>query len=214
MLNQMVDHVDFNHPIQVAAWVAVVLGFHLLLRKSNLVPITALEFSPLHQLVCKDIHFHRGLILVNIRWSKSFQIGNRVTIPLLKSKSLACPVTALKKLFLAVQAHPQHPLFAFQHTKPYSCSRLSVLTYPSLMLYLRKWFKLVGYQPFCNSCHSLRHSGALHAFSRNMPAVLMKEMGDWHSECYQQYLEDDLALCLSAVGGQCFNYISHYSTFA
>ena len=122
-------------------------------------------------------------------------------MPLLKSQSPACPVTALKKLFLAVQAHPQQPLFAFQCTKPYLCSHLSVLTYPSLMLYLRKWLKLVRYQPFCYSCHSLRCSGALHAFSRNMPTDLIKKMGDWHSECYQQYLEDDLALCLSAAGG-------------
>ena len=116
-------------------------------------------------------------------------------MPLLKSKSPACLVTALKKLFLAVQAHPQQPLFAFQHTKPYSHSRLSVLTYPSLMLYLRKWLELAGYQPFHYSCH------ASHAFSRNMPTDLIKKMGDWHSECYQQYLENDLTLHLSAVGG-------------
>ena len=92
MLNQMVHHINFNHPLQVAPWVAVVLGFHLLLRKSNLVPNTALEFSPLHQLVCKDIHFHRDPVLVNIKWSKNCQIGNRVTMPLLRSKSPACPV--------------------------------------------------------------------------------------------------------------------------
>ena len=176
------------------------LGFSLLLRKSILVPNTALEFSPLHQLVRKDIHFHRGLVSVNIKWSKNCQIGNRVTMTLLKSKSPACPVTALKKLFLAVQAHPQQHLFAFQHTKPYSHSRLSVLTYP-LMLYLRKWLELVGYKPFHYSCHNLRRGSASHAFSRNMPTDLIKKMGDWHSECYQQYLEDDLALCLSAAGG-------------
>ena len=61
MLNRMVQHVDFTHPIQVAAWAAVVLGFHLLLRKSNLVPNTAVDFSPIHQLVCKDIHFKMAL---------------------------------------------------------------------------------------------------------------------------------------------------------
>ena len=201
MLNRMVHHVNFNHPIQVAVWVVVILGFHLLLRKYNLVPKIALAFSPLHQLVHKDIHFHRGLVLVNIKWSKNHQIGNRVIMPLLKSKTPACLITALKKLFLAVQAHPQQPFFAFQCTKPYSHSHLSVLTYPSLMLYLRKCLKLVGYQPFCYSCHSLRCSSASYAFSRNMPTDLIKKMGDWHSECYQQYLEDDLALHLSAAGG-------------
>ena len=201
MLNRMVRHVNFKHPIQAAVWAAVVLGFHLLLRKSNLVPNTALEFSPLHQLVHKDIHFHRGLVLVNNKWSKNHQIGNRVTMPLLTSKSPAWLMTALKKLFLAILAHPQQPLFAFQCTKPFSCSCLSVLTYPSLMLYLRKWLELARYQPFHYSCHSLRCGGVLHAFSRNTLTDLIKKMGDWCSECYQQYLENDLAPCLSAAGG-------------
>ena len=122
-------------------------------------------------------------------------------MPLLKSKSPACPVTALKKLFLLVQAQPHQPLFAFHHTKPYSHTHLSALTNQSLMLYLRKWLELAGYEPFHYSCHSLRHGGVSHAFSRNMPADLIKMIGDWCSECYQQYLKDDLAICLSAARG-------------
>ena len=43
MLNKMVHHVDFTHPIKEAAWAAIMLGFHLLLRKSNLVPNTAVD---------------------------------------------------------------------------------------------------------------------------------------------------------------------------
>ena len=43
--------------------------------------------------------------------------------------------------------------------------------------------------------------GAFHAFAKNTPADLIKCLGDWRSECYQQYLEDDLALRLSAAGG-------------
>ena len=152
----MVNHVDFTHPIQVAAWAAIVLSFHLLLRKSNLAPNTAGEFSPIHQLVCKDIHFHRSLVLVNIKWSKNHQIGNRVTMPPLKGKDPACLVAALKKLFLVVSAQPQDPLFAFQCTKSYSQTHLSILTYPPLMLYLKKWLELAGYKPFHYSCHSLR----------------------------------------------------------
>ena len=93
----MVHHVNLNHPIQVAAWAAVVLGFHLLPRKSNLVPNTALEFSPLHQLVCKDTHFHRCLVLVNIKWSKSHQIGNRVTMPLFKKQKSCMPSDSFKE---------------------------------------------------------------------------------------------------------------------
>ena len=95
------------------------VGFHLL-HKSNLVPNSAAEFKAALQLQRHDIHFHWGMDLVNIKWSKTRRIGNRVTMPLLKGKGSACPVTALKKLFLIVPASPSEPLFAFHRTKDYS----------------------------------------------------------------------------------------------
>ena len=154
ILNKMAHHVDFDHSIQVAAWVAIVIGFHLLLCKSNLVPNSVAEFKTAQQLQCHDIHFHHGMALVNIKWSKTRWIGNRVIMPLLKSKSPACPVSALKKLFLLVPASPSDPLFTFHRTKAYNQSRLSVLTYSSLMLYLRYWLEWAGYKPYRYSCHS------------------------------------------------------------
>ena len=151
----MVHHVDFDHPIQVAAWVAIVVSFHLLLHKSNLVPNSVAEFEAAQQLQCCDIHFHCGMALVSIKWSKTMWIGNRVTMPLLKGKSPACPFSALKKLFLLVQASPPDPLFAFHRIKAYSQSRLSVLTYSSLILNLRHWLEQASYEPYRYSCHSL-----------------------------------------------------------
>ena len=50
MLNKMVHYVDFDHPIQVAAWAAIVVSFHLLLHKSNLVPNSVAEFKAAQQL--------------------------------------------------------------------------------------------------------------------------------------------------------------------
>ena len=37
-----------------------------------------------------------------------------------------------------------------------------------------------------------------HAFARNTLADLIKCLGDWRSECYQEYLKDDLTFRLSA----------------
>ena len=136
ILNKIVQHVDLDHPIQVASWAAIVVGFHLLLCKSNLVPKSATDFKPAQQLQQCDIHFHCSLVLVNIKWSKTRQIGNCITVPLLKGKGPTCPVSALKRLFLRVPASPSEPLFAFHRSKAYSQSRLSVLTYTSLMFYL------------------------------------------------------------------------------
>ena len=136
MLNKMVNYIDFDHSIQVVAWVAIVLGFHLLLCKFKLVLNSVVEFKAAQQLQHPGIHFHRGMALVNIKWSKTRWIGNRVTMLLLKGKGPTCPVAALKKLFLLVPASPSDPLFMFHRTKVYSQSRLSILTYSSLMSYL------------------------------------------------------------------------------
>ena len=116
-------------------------------------------------------------------------------IPLLKGKGPACPVAALKKLFLLVPASPSDPLFAFCRTKAYSQSCLSVLTYSSLMLYLRCWLERAGYEPYIYSCHSLRRGGASHAFAKNTPADLIKHFGDWWS-----------AIRLSAWGVPCYKF--------
>ena len=124
----MVHHVDFDHSIQVAAWVAIVISFNILLCKSNLLPNSVAEFKATKQLQWCDIHFHRHMVLVNIKWSKIRRIGNGVTMPLLKGKGLACLVPALKKLFLLVPASPSDPLFAFHRTKAYSQSKLPLLT--------------------------------------------------------------------------------------
>ena len=100
------------------------------------------------------------MVLVNIKWSKTRRIGSQVTMLLLKGKGPACPVAALKKLFLMVSALPSDPLLTFHRTKAYSQSRLSILTYSSLMLCLQHWLEQVGYQPFVYSCHSLCSSSA------------------------------------------------------
>ena len=76
MLNKMVSYIDFDHNIQVATWAAIVLSFDLLLCKSNLVPNSVAEFKAAQQLQCCDIHFHCGMALVNIKWSKTRWIGN------------------------------------------------------------------------------------------------------------------------------------------
>ena len=123
-------------------------------------------------------------------------------MPLLKGKGPACQVAAVKKLFFLVSALPSDPLFTFHRTKAYSQSRLFILTYSSLMLYLQCWLEQVGYQPFVYSCHSLnRGRGCLTCFCKNTLVDPIKHLGDWRSECSQQYLEDDLALCLSAAVG-------------
>ena len=69
----------------------------------------------------------------------------------------------------------------------------SILTYSSLMLYLRCQLEEAGYEPYRYSCHSLRRGC--------IPCLCQQHLGDWRSECYQHYIEDDLTLRLFAARG-------------
>ena len=49
-LEKIFLQVDLKSEEQLVAWVALIFAFHLLLRKSNLVPNTQREFNPEKQL--------------------------------------------------------------------------------------------------------------------------------------------------------------------
>ena len=54
-LSDMSEFVDLTKQEQVAAWTAILVGFNLMLRKSNLVPEQVRRFSPDHQLTRDDV---------------------------------------------------------------------------------------------------------------------------------------------------------------
>lgn len=197
MLKRMSHFVNQDHPIQVAAWAAILMAFYSLLRKSNLVPSTTADFNPAHQLTRRDVHFRTKFALLNIKWSKTRQTGQRYSMPLVPNHTSVCPVAALKRLFLKVRGRPSDPLFAFRR-KRRSQDKLCVLTYASLQHYLKLWVFKAGYKPQRYSCHSLRRGGATFAFARKVPSETIQKMGDWASDCYKRYLEEDLTIRLGA----------------
>lgn len=197
MLTKMSQFVNLSHPIQVAAWAAILVAFYSLLRKSNLVPNTTADFDPKKQLSRHDVHFRAGFALLNIKWSKTRQAGQRYSMPLIPNHSNICPVSALKRLFLLVRGQPSDPLFAFRR-KSKCTQQLRTLTYVTLQYYLKSWLTKAGYKPQRYSCHSLRRGGATFAFSRKVPSESIQKMGDWASDCYKKYLEEDLSIRISA----------------
>ena len=70
--------------------------FFLMLRKSNIVPVSVTDFDPDKQLLRQDIKLFKAFFVVLIKWSKTSQFGSRliqvslVSIP----SSVLCPVSA------------------------------------------------------------------------------------------------------------------------
>ena len=197
MLKKIQPFVDQSHGIQVASWAAVLVAFFLLLRRSNLVPHHAKQFHADEQLVRNDLLFFNNMVLVNIKWSKTRQDGNRVTMPILRGPGRVDPIAALRKLLaITPLAEPHDPLFMFprQGKKDHTSSEpYSILTADTVQSYLRTWLEKAGYRPYDFSMHGLRRGGATHAYNRRIPLAAIQLMGDWRSDAYKAYLEEDLA---------------------
>ena len=70
MLREMVNYVNIDVQKQLATWVAILFGFFMFLRKSNLVPVNR-QHDPLHQLSRCDIKYMNKVLIAQIKWSKT-----------------------------------------------------------------------------------------------------------------------------------------------
>ena len=107
--------VDFTDEIEMVAWVAVLIGFTLFLRRSNLVPETMTSFDADKQFTRADINVtgDDSVMMAEIRWSKTIQFKQKVLrLPILpiKNKKI-CAVTWVNYMVSHIQGDKNDPLF-------------------------------------------------------------------------------------------------------
>jgi hypothetical protein len=116
------------------------------------------------------------LVWVNLRKTKTIQFGQRVLralpLPAIPG-SILCPVTALRRLFQAVEALPES--FAFSYPVD---GRLPTLTHRAFVAQFKSHLPLLGYDPSQYAGHSFRRGGATFAFQCGAPPAQIKEQGD------------------------------------
>lgn len=163
-------------------WAILITGFHLLLRKSNLVPSTRQSFDAHKQLTTKQVKITKQYVQVTIYWSKTIQFHQRkLTQKMFALKNQLCPVKAYNNLFQKIRHHKQGPCFICSDGKPYS--------YNMLHHDLRKYLKLGGVRKFYKySAHSLRRGGLSWGFKAGLSKKYLKSLGDWRSDCFERYL--------------------------
>ena len=172
----------------MVVWTALTTGVHLVLRKSNLVPLKRVH-DTVHNISRKDVKYDDGVMVVFIKWSKTNQMGEYVDkSPLVaKKNSNICPVHWLLHMMFEVPAGPHHNLFSY-----YSKKGLVPITYHDLMALMRKWLDMIGEDAKAFSSHSLRRGAMTRAFKLDIPENEIQRMEHWRSQCFRTYINNDM----------------------
>ena len=107
--------IDLASPVEVLCYAALVLGFCLFLRRSNLAPDTGVSFNPQEQLTRNDVWQVGQLTMVDVKWNKTNQYKQRELVLLLipaKNKTI-CPVHWMKLLYSRFLGDSQMALFSY-----------------------------------------------------------------------------------------------------
>ena len=70
LLNRILYVVDLDNQKQLVVWVSLLTGYYLVLRKSNLVPLSRVH-DTVHNITRQDVRYDDGLMIVFIRWTKN-----------------------------------------------------------------------------------------------------------------------------------------------
>ena len=138
--------VNDRDKIEVVAWVALLMGFYMFLRKSNLVPDTMDTFNGQYQFRRADVNL-MGLdkaMMFEIRCSRTIQYRQKVLrLPVLPAKNRAiCPVFWVHLLVNLVPGESQDPLLLITNG-----NQKLALSANQLLYRLRKWLILIGQDP-------------------------------------------------------------------
>ena len=168
------------------------LAFFTFFWKSNLFPSSATHFDPQRNLTRSDIQLFPSFGLVSVTRTKTLQYKERtLSIPIPRiPHSLLCSVSALEHYFntIPMPNSQLHPLFMFKNG-----STLHTFTYHHFVNILRHKLSSLGFNPHLYSGHSFRRGGDSFAFSLHLPAELIQQQGDWHSDAYLRYLDKPLS---------------------
>ena len=114
ILAEIYQVVNQSDDFQTVCFAALILGFCLFLRKSNLVPELVKDFNPKEQLTRQDVWSYFQYTMVDIKWSKTLQYREReLSLPLKPARNnVVCAVHWINMLRTRFSGKPNDPLIA------------------------------------------------------------------------------------------------------
>ena len=121
-------------------------------------------------------------MLVQLKVSKTEPFRNGQTIVIGKANSHLCPLSAMLAYLESRTSFPTTgPLFTFQSGSFFTQGRLTNET--------RLLLSKEGLNSSEFACHSFRIGAATTAASANLPPWIIKVLGRWSSDCFEQYIK-------------------------
>ena len=179
------NQLKWNDPWHATFWAVCLVAFFGLLRKANLLCKSSTQFNPSKHLRRRDIVFFADWAIVINRWSKTIQFSQRILTILLPriTPHPLCPNTSLRHAFNLVPAPLSGPAFVVQAPRG-----LIPLTHGKFDAMLKALAAAINLDPSQVNRHSFRSGGATLAFQAQIPAELIKRLGDWQSDAYRSYI--------------------------
>ena len=186
LLLDLYQYVDVNDDVEIVAYVGLLIGFCLFLRKSNLVPDTKNGFILNEQLAWQDLWYFGNILMVSVKWSKTLQYKQKeLDLPLIKATHLVLdPTYWIEYLRQKFQPKAKDPLLSYPQQ-----GELVPITYSKLAGLYKKWVEKSGRNSENYTLHGLRRGGANHALTVGLCGEDIQLMGDWASTAYLQYLD-------------------------
>jgi len=157
--------------------------FYGMFRKSNLMPDTSKGFVRENQFVRSDFTMDAKYVSVHVKYSKTIQYKERnyiVKMPV--TDTSLCPKAALLAAFASVTLPKDAPAFVANGVG-------QPLTGQSFNRKLKSLLSALGLDPVKYGSHSFRRGSATWALSSGIPGEVVKQMGDWRSAVYMDYLD-------------------------
>ena len=163
LLLTLFKFVNVHDDVELVAYVGLLIGFLLFLRKSNLVPDTREGFVVNEQLSWQDVWYYGKILMVSVKWSKTLQYKQKeLDLPLLPAKNLIlCPEYWIEYLRGRFNPSGGDPLLSYPQG-----GKMIPLTYAKLSGLYKKWVGMSGKDATDNyTLHGLRRGGANHALT-------------------------------------------------
>ena len=175
-MTKIYSRLDMSKSEDLAYWLALLLCFRALLRKSNVVEQGL-------ALLREDVEVCEWGVLVTVHRTKTIGFRERtLQIPLVKvSNDIFCVWYHLLLLLIQVGHQPDTQLIS------YKCDdKIVRCTYDWLCTRIRHSYIDVGLESFTS--HSLRRGGATAMFDAKFSLIDIKNLGDWKSMSVARYL--------------------------
>lgn len=190
ILSDIYNILDHSNSFHIALWAALLLGFLLLLRKSNLVPDSRSKIDPKKLIMGEKLTLTPEAAIVSLTWTKTHQTGAHIIqVPLLKIPgSVLCPIKAIEAIEQTIGIKQGHPLFRYLDKR----GQPKTLTYPQLNGAIKQLVSSTGRDGSKFTSHSLRRGGANFAFKIGLPGEHIQALGNWASDAYKVYIDNPL----------------------